>query len=630
VKNEVVSRTDKAFPWILVGVLATGACSLAWNQYGSIYARDWLPYAVATALLTAGLFWSGRAQRPGRPALIGLAGLVGLSAWDAFSIHWSPVPALARDESLLVLFYALAFLVPLLLLRTEEERRLATALLVALVVALELAALVELLAVSQPTDDYENGRLTFPISYVNAQAALLLLGFWPSVALATDRGIRPALRGAAMGGACALLAGWLMTQSKGGLIALTLAGIVFFALSPDRLRAVVPTLVPVALVGGSYELLTRPFRERLGTDFADAVRFASRTALILAGVAALIGCVYALIDRRVLVPRRASRLAGRFLLAALAAVLIGSIGTFFGVADRPGHYLQERWRHFKTLPSHERGSSHLTSLGSNRYDFWRVELRLAQDHPVAGVGARGFAQRYVEERRSSETPARGHSLELDVLAETGIIGLAFLLVAIGLPLSCAIRRGRRTALLAGLAAAGVYGFTHASVDWIWTSPPIGVLLFLLLGIANAGRTVEDRGPPSIGRRVALGAGLASLALAIGAFALPWISARLTTNALRHPDQAAGDLRWARRLDPLSVEPWLAQASLAKAPPDAVAALRHAVDQQPEVSGLRYLLGLAYLRAGENVQARRALRVAHRLDPRDADIASALRRARHEG
>ncbi len=175
-----------------VGLPALGACSLAWNQFGSILARDWLPYAVATALLATGLLWSGRAQRPSRPAMAGLLGLLGLAAWDALSLTWSPVPALARDEALLVVFYALVFAVPLLVVRTESDRRAAAAVVVAALGALAVAALVHLLVVAHPADDYEHGRLTFPISYVNAQAALFLIGFWPCVALTAQRAAAPA------------------------------------------------------------------------------------------------------------------------------------------------------------------------------------------------------------------------------------------------------------------------------------------------------------------------------------------------------------------------------------------------------------------------------------------------------
>jgi hypothetical protein len=622
VTNTLVTRTNQAFRWIPVLFLTLGACSLAWNQYGSISARDWLPYAVATALVAAGLFASGLLERPPRAAVVSAALLLGLAGWDALSLRWSPVPQLARDEALLVVFYALAFIVPVVLLRGARDRLAATASVAALLVALAVAALVDLLLVADPGEHYEHGRLTFPVSYVNAQAALLFIVFWPCVALAAERRRHPALRGAAMGGAAILLAGGLMTQSKGGIVALVLAGVVFFALSPARLAALVPALLPLALVGGSYELLTRPFRARFDADFASEIRFAAATALILGAAAAAAGCVYAIADRRVTLGAATRRLAGRAVLLAALVAALGATVAFFVAVDRPGHFVEQRWHSFKRIPARESGSSHLTSLGSNRYDFWRVELRLARDHPLAGVGARGFGQRYLAQRKSSETPARGHSLELDTLAETGVIGLILLCGAVGLPLARALARARVDPVVAGVAAAAVYGVVHASGDWVWTFPAVGVVLFLLLGIANSGD--GERGPMQA-RTAALGAA-AALALALVAFAPPWISARLTTYAVRHPAQAEGEFRWARRLDPLSVDPWLAEASIARGPVAAIAALREATRQEPGVSGLRYDLGVAYLRAGRKPEARRELAIAHALDPHDASVSKALRRA----
>ena len=109
--------------------------------------------------------------------------------------------------------------------------------------------------------------------------------------------------------------------------------------------------------------------------------------LIVIGIAA--GLAYAWADRRISVPPRTERALALSLATVVVTVVVAAPVTFFAAADRPGHLLQEKWRSFKTLPTHESGSSHLTSLGSNRYDFWRVDVRDARRHPLAGIGARG-------------------------------------------------------------------------------------------------------------------------------------------------------------------------------------------------------------------------------------------------
>src|SRR5207248_977697 len=106
----------------------------------------------------------------------------------------------------------------------------------------------------------------------------------------------------------------------------------------------------------------------------------------------------------------------------------------------------------------------------------------------------------------------------------------------------------------------------------------------------------ERGPP-LGRRARIGAAAAALIAALVLFAPTWISARLTSWAKSHPGSASTDLRWARRLDPLSLDPVLAEYSLASSPQARVKAARRAVDKEPDWVVPHYLLGLAYLADG---------------------------------
>jgi cytochrome c-type biogenesis protein CcmH/NrfG len=96
-------------------------------------------------------------------------------------------------------------------------------------------------------------------------------------------------------------------------------------------------------------------------------------------------------------------------------------------------------------------------------------------------------------------------------------------------------------------------------------------------------------------------------VAVVAFVPPWLSARLTDHR---------DFHAAKRLDPLSVDPYVSQGS--------VTALQEAVRKEPRVVDLRFDLGQAYLRAGQRRRARAAFLQAKRLDPRDPRIQEALR------
>jgi O-antigen ligase len=587
--------------------LSAAAWALAWVETGSIAGADWYPYALFACLLLAVVLVAGNALRPTRLELAALAALVLLAGWDAISASWSAVPALARDEALLTLLYALVLLTPIVTLASQAQRLLACAAVAAVSSLLAVGAAAELRFGANQLDHFYSGRLSFPISYPNALAAALLIGFWPAVVLASRRELNPLARALALGGAAAITAGWLQAQSKGGVAATAFAAVVLFAVSPARLRLLPPALIAAGLTAIAYRPLTAPFRAMTAGD----VRHAGATALIVAVIGLVAGLVYALVDRRVTLGARATKVAGAGTAAAVVAVLAVGVALFFGRVYHAG-WFGEQWRAFKGDAPSQQASSHLLQLGSYRYDIWRVALDEWTSHPLAGIGSRGFGAAYLQHRRSPDVPARAHSVGLDALSETGVVGFVLLVLGLGLPLVVLVPRvrGRDPAATAAFGGAA-YWLAHASVDWIWTVPACGIPFFLLLGTGLAG------GERSFLPRRAAWAGAAVLVVvALVAFVPPWLSARAT---------ARGDFAAARRLDPLSVAPYLAEAGQAATPADAVRALEAAVRKEPRVVELRYDLALAYARERRFGRARAELLVARRLDPREPRIADALKR-----
>jgi O-antigen ligase len=605
-------------------LIAAGA--LAWSGLGTIEAREWLPYAILVALALAVAAATGVLVRPARAVLPAVAALVGLAAWAAISIAWTPVPSLARDEALLTLLYALALAIPLLTLVTRLDRVVALALVVGALGALAVATFVKARVTASPLDLYFGGRLNFPVTYVNGDAAFFLVGFWPAIALSAVRRAPFAARALSLTAATALLAAGVATQSKGSALGLAVSAIAIFAAAPRRLRLLVPTLLALVLVAPVFRPLTEPYRAT-GTAGASAIRHSATIALVVTAVAAVLGIAYALADRRIAVPARVTRAAGAAVLAGLVLALAGGLAAFLASVDRPGHYLAEKWNAFEHPAGSDAGTTHLLSFGSNRYDFWRVAAHEFERHPLAGGGSRSFIAVYLRHRASSETPARAHSLPLDVLSETGVVGFALLVAALGIPLSVLLRRRSHVALAA--FGAATYWLTHSLVDWIWTIPAVGLPFFLLLGIGCAGRDdgveAEER-PLRRGPELAIAA-CAGLAAAL-LFAPPWLSSRLVAQAKGDPRGAATDLRWARRLDPLSLDPYFAAFQLSSDPLQRVAIAAEAVRKAPDWMPTQYLLGVAQLEAGRRALARRHLARALQLDPREPRLRAALRRAEH--
>jgi O-antigen ligase len=599
--------------------LVAATCVLAWLETGSIDASDWLFYAIFAALLLGLVFVSGSAVAPSRLAVASLGALVAFAAWQAVSAAWSPLPALARDDALLTLFYVAAAATALFTIRSRLEGLIVTGAVAfgtgALAVATALAARLG----SPATYFVGDGRLAWPITYPNAAAAMFLVGLWPALVLAAERRLPVVVRGLALGAGAAVLAGWLMTQSKGGGVALAVSAAIVFGVAPNRLRLLVPTVIVAALVAPQFKPLTAPFNAEAA--LADAGHHAGFTLLWLTAAAAVAGTVYALLDRRLELPPRVRRAAGVLVLAVVVAAVVAVPVAFFASVDHPGRYFGDRWRSFKHAPYDEAGRNHFISLGSNRYDFWRVALTEFRHHPLAGIGDRGFGPAYLRERRSGETPVRAHSIELDALSELGVVGI--LLLAGGLlPLLAICFRGlrRRDPVATAAFATAAYWLVHASGDWNWTVPAVGLPFFILLGTGAASAGARPLRP-----RESVPAGAVAIAVALLAFLPPWLSSRLSTHALEGSSSAASDLRWARRLDPLSVEPYVIQAHIARSPAAAIPPLRKAAEKEPRGVEVRYELGLAYLRAGRIPEARRELRAALALEPGAPAIERALRR-----
>jgi O-antigen ligase len=601
-----------------VAVVVACAASLAWREHGSIVRGSWLPYSMAIALVAATVLFAGVAARPSRLATIGIAGVVGLAAWDAVSALWAPSPALARDEGFLTATYALALGLAVVTLWSERRRLVAVSCVAAGSGALALLACVVLVWGGDPLGRYFGGRLAFPITYVNATAALFATGFWPALAVAARREGRLVVRAAALAAAELALAATVLTQSKGAVLGLAVGTVLVFVLAPMRLRLVAPLVLVAVPAAIAFSRLTEPFR----VDGPDAVRHAGAAALTLGIVAALLALPYALLDAQVRIDERTQRETARALLVLVVAALLAGIVGFFVRVPHPQAWVSAKWdaaHHYSTAD--DARSTHLLQLGSNRFDFWRVARGELARHPVLGDGARGFGPAYLVRGRSSETPRRAHSLPMDVLAETGLAGFGLLVVGLGAPLWLVLRRARRGELLAVAALGGfLVWLVQACVDWTWTFPAVTLPAFVLLGAGASARDGFGAVPKPAARLIAAGA----VVLALLVFGPTWLATRYTERAVTA--RSAGDLERAARLDPLATDAlllstWVQPVQL------AIPDLERAVDREPDMVATRQALGAAYLALGRKADALEQLEAAQRLYPRSPLIANLVADAR---
>jgi O-antigen ligase len=137
---------------------------------------------------------------------------------------------------------------------------------------------------------------------------------------------------------------------------------------------------------------------------------------------------------------------------------------------------------------------------SGRFELVRNGLRIAVDHPVAGVGVGGFkgtyADRFKVPARTNE--AASHNTPVTVAAETGIVGLAFFgwfLVAAGLVSLKGLSERTPTARIAGVVAAvGLAAiFVHSLAYNAFFEDPLmwGLLALAALAARERSRTADQ-------------------------------------------------------------------------------------------------------------------------------------------
>ena len=144
---------------------------------------------------------------------------------------------------------------------------------------------------------------------------------------------------------------------------------------------------------------------------------------------------------------------------------------------------------------------------SSRLDFWQGGVGIWREDPLFGAGLGSFPDAYAEARRVSkqylpdtlfEPPPHAHNVELNVLAEQGLIGfvpLAGLFGAIGLAGVRLRRSPRRDARLIGTATVATLAafLVHNQFD-VTLLESTGSFFFALFGLTAARMQIEDGHP----------------------------------------------------------------------------------------------------------------------------------------
>jgi hypothetical protein len=263
---------------------------------------------------------------------------------------------------------------------------------------------------------------------------------------------------------------------------------------------------------------------------------------------------------------------------------------------------------------------------NNRLRWWREAGHVWIDRPLGGAGAGTFQVARKRYRTSGDPVTEPHSIPLQVLSGTGLVGGA-LLLAFGASVLVAVRRrlpalggGERSAAVALAALPGAYAL-HALVDYDADFLAVTVPVVVVTG------TLLAAGRPLVRPRLGVVPSLAIVAVAataIVSLALPWLSGRkvdasYTATDARRVARAVADADDARSLNPLSADALFALGDAYQAGGDltaARAAYTRATRLQPENPTTWYRLGLfEFLSTHDLCAAYQALNHSYTLDPK---------------
>ncbi len=233
-------------------------------------------------------------------------------------------------------------------------------------------------------------------------------------------------------------------------------------------------------------------RETAGAELL--VVLAACLALMLTGAQRLI----ALERRRSLSSAQTRRIARGLLgvsAVAIVAAIIAAAGSSRGLTGTVSH----AWSSFSATrtTSITNPSRLLSADAENRWVWWTEAARAFGDRPIQGWGAGSFAVVHLRYRRDRLTVQQPHSLPLQLLSETGLVGAGLGLGSLALLLCAGVAAvRRRDPRLAGATAAllgvGTAFCVHALYDWDWDIPAVTLPALIALGVLGAGASARPR------------------------------------------------------------------------------------------------------------------------------------------
>ena len=468
----------RAVPVVCAACLLAGPTVLAFHA-GGYFTEPRVVAAIVVWLLVLAMTVVGAAPIPRSLAgWLALGGLILITAWSALSLTWAPLRGVAVENVERLVLYVGALILAIGVLRSPRAMRAVEPALAAgstIVIGYGLAGRL-LPGIVRLTDStYALGRLEQPITYWNGEGALAAIGFVLCVRLAGDRTRQSVVRCLAAAAAPVLGVGVYLSYSRGAIAAAAIGVVIVVAAAHSRaqLRAAALALVTgfVAALCASAFPGVASLSGQLGARERDGALVLGILAVAAAAAALLTAWRAAAQGRET---PRDDQLPGARRLAAVVAAVAGlvAVGLVIGGLKETAHAADIAGAK----------ATRLTSADSNRYAYWRVGVREFRRHPLAGLGSGGFRVAWLRDRSIAGGAQDVHSLELEMAAELGLVGLlAFGLMIGGVASAARSAVRHRGPAAIGSCAAAFAWFLHASIDWDWQLPAVTLPAIVLAG-----------------------------------------------------------------------------------------------------------------------------------------------------
>ncbi len=627
---QAVSTWVLSLALILYLALAGGGYSLATHSQVGI--AIWWVVVLAAAW---GLLPAARLTRAGR-VTVGL--FAAFTAWTALGITWSISSGRSFQDLALVTCY-LGIIVLGVAIHRERDHALrhttaaiSTAIVIVAILALASRLWPHLFPASGQTAQFLSGaqsRLSWPLNYWNALAALMAMGVPLLLAQATSAR-RLELQALAAAAIPVVALCDALTLSRGGVVEAAAAVFVFITLAPDR----IPKLATAAVAAGGSAVVVYGglHRHALQQGLTGPAEHRQAMSLLVALILTCVGvgviqAGVGLVSRHATPPRVLTISPKRARLLTLGGVLAIIV---VALAAGAPHRLSHLWTAFKNPNSSVSGTStsrFTSTSGEGRYQYWVAAIDSAKPHVLTGSGPGTFQLDWLPRAKTGGYVQNAHSLYVETYAELGLVGLVllvgFFVAALVAVFRAAARSGyeqrTRAAAVAGALVAFLLG---AAFDWLWQMPVLPAAIMLLLAATLAPATDAAVMAP---RRAGLATQLT--AVAVGLASLVAIAYPLATaSAVANSQAAAGignlstaltDAQSAVSLEPGSAAAQVQLALVHEAQRQygaAVAAAKHAVRDEPQNWSNWFVLFRVQAEDGHAKAALASYRKARSLNP----------------